>query len=68
MKERKTALNTLKNANELNAMMNKTKNSKGEKKDLTVYKENRLVFKHEKLKVIAANNEQISNIIVDKYG
>lgn len=35
---------------------------------MTVYKENRLVFKHEKSKVIAANNEQISNIIADKYG
>jgi len=35
---------------------------------LTVYKENRLVFKHEKRRVVAVTNDQISNIIVDKYG
>jgi hypothetical protein len=35
---------------------------------LTIYKENRLVFKHEKRRVVAITNEQISNIIVDKYG
>ena len=61
MKERKTALDALKSAGILNqTMMKETKRAE--------FMENRLVFAHERRKIIVDTHEEIKNIIVDKYG